>query len=111
MPQLVCNRFHQSVLDQEYNAENHADGVRGRIKKRKLYQEFLQALQDGNYDISNDNFVVFMRYKHNGILYQALNNSEQKGTVLYVNSFPGREEFVLNQYIVFASVVKYMWLL
>ena len=78
--------------------------------KRKLYQEFLQALQDGNYDISNDKFLVFMRCKHNGILHQALKNSEQKGTVLYVNSFPGRKQCILDQYIVFAPVVNYTWL-
>ena len=53
---LKCFATTQNVLvrNLEYNAENHAEGVRGRIKKRKLYQEFLQACQDGNYDISND---------------------------------------------------------
>ena len=66
LPQLLRNlRFHQSVLDQ-------------RIKQ-KVCQEFLLALQDGSCDISNYNFVVFARCKHNGVLYQTLSKN---GTVI-----------------------------
>ena len=32
LPQLARNlTFHQSTLGREYNAENHEDGVRGRV--------------------------------------------------------------------------------
>ena len=35
LPQLINNlEFHQSVLDQKYNAESHADGVRGKVKQK-----------------------------------------------------------------------------
>ena len=70
LPQLVCNlTFHQGVLDQEYNAESHDDGIRGRVKQKKLCPDFLQALHNGNYDTSNGVFPVFPRYKHNSVVY------------------------------------------
>lgn len=63
LPQLVRNlRFHQSILDQEYRAENHEDGVRGRVKNKKLCTEFLQALHQGQYLSSSSIFTVFSRY-------------------------------------------------
>ena len=38
LPQLTRNlRFHQAVLNAEYQSENHEDGVRGRVKEHKSY--------------------------------------------------------------------------
>lgn len=75
LPQLARNlTFHQSTLGREYNAENHEDGVRGRMKKKKLCPDFIQGLREGNYDISNPSFVVFPRYKQSGILYTTWKN-------------------------------------
>ncbi len=78
LPQLVRNlRFHQATLDQEYNAENHEDGIRGRVKNRRLCTEYLEALREGNYSTSNPIFPVFPRYKFNGVLYQTWKSSKQ----------------------------------
>ena len=79
LPQLINNlEFHQSVLDQKYNAESHADEVRGKVKPKKLNAEFIQALQEGNCDTTNDTFVVSMRYKHRDTLFQTIKNSDKK---------------------------------
>lgn len=78
LPQLVRNlRFHQNMLSRQYNKENHQDGVRGRIKQKRLSAEYIQALEDGNYDVSNPAFLVFPRYKQSGILYTTWKNSKQ----------------------------------
>lgn len=78
LPQLVHNlRFHQSLMDEDYNTKSHEDGVRGRVKLKKLSSEFLNALNEANYDISNPTFPTFSRYKHNNILYQVWKDSKQ----------------------------------
>ena len=78
LPQLVHNlRFHQTAMDADYNAEDHKDSVRGRVKQKTLSQEYLQALNEGNFDTSNPLFPVFDRYKLNGILYIRWKNSDQ----------------------------------
>lgn len=78
LPQLVHNlRFHQTVMDADYNAKDHEDGVRGRVKQKRLSPEFLQALNEGNYVTSNPIFPVFCRYKQNGILYKTWKNADQ----------------------------------
>lgn len=78
LPQLTHNfRFHQAVLDQEYHAENHDDGVCGRVKEQKLCSEFLQALYQAGYHSSSSTFPVFSRYKLNGVLYRKWKDSEQ----------------------------------
>ena len=78
LPQLVRNlRFHQSVLDQEHRAENHGNGIRGRVKRHELCAEFLEALREGNFSTVNSTFVVFPRYKQNGVLYCSFKSSKQ----------------------------------
>ena len=78
LPQLVRNlRFHQSVLDQEHNGQNHEDGFRGRLKRKHLCTEFMQALHDGNFTVTDSVALVFPRYKLNGILYQTWKDSKK----------------------------------
>jgi hypothetical protein len=77
LPQLARNfRFHQAVLDQEYHAQNHDDGVRGRVKKKELCSDFLQALHQAGYCSSSSALPVFSRYKLNGVLYKTWKDSE-----------------------------------
>lgn len=78
LPQLVRNlRFHQSCLDQEHHCQDHEDGFHGRVKKKHLSTEFMQALHDGNFTIKDSAFLVFPRYKLNGILYQTRKDSKK----------------------------------
>ena len=77
LPQLTRNfRFHQAVLDQEYHTQNHDDGVRGRVKKKELCSDFIQALYQAGYCSSSSTFPVFSRYRLNGVLYITWKDSE-----------------------------------
>ena len=79
LPQLARKlSFQQSVLDEEYNAKEHNDGIRGRVKNTVLCTEFLQALHQSNFLIDlGSTFSVFQRYQSNGVVYKALKDSEQ----------------------------------
>ena len=78
LPQLVRNlRFHQTILSQENNATNHDNGIRGRVKHKKLKATHLQALREGNFSTSDSTFPVFPRYWLNGVLYKSWKKSEK----------------------------------
>lgn len=65
-------------MNQEYNAKNHDDGIRGRVKNKKLCAEFLLALEEGQQQLSsNSTYPVFQRCKLNGVTYHAFKRSDQ----------------------------------
>ena len=43
--------------------------------------------------------MIIIEVQAQWYIVSSFENSEQKGTVLYVNSFPGRDLCVLDQYI------------
>ena len=96
LPQLVRNlRFHQRTLNDKYSSDIRVDGIRGKIKQSKLSVKLVKALKDGHFVHDNEFFMVFMKYKHKGVLYCAAKNVELKrdssyckfiskqGTILY----------------------------
>ena len=75
LPQLVQNvRVHQTILDEEYRKNRHDGEIRGKVKLKQLTSECLKALQEGNFPISDKFFLVFPRYKLNGVTWK---NSDQ----------------------------------
>lgn len=96
LPQLVRNlRFHQSIMGQEYNAENHEDGVRGRVKNQVLSTEFLQALHEEQCSTSTSTFPVFPRYKLRGVLYQTWKSTKslRNSSVCKFDTVDGKTAF------------------
>ncbi len=78
LPQLVRNlRFHQALLDKKHNTESHMDGVRGRVKHKRLCTTFVQALSEANFFAANARVPVFPRYWLNGVLYKTWKTSKQ----------------------------------
>ena len=107
LPQLVHNlRFHQTVLDQEHRAENHGDGIRGRVKHLRLCTEYLQALREGKFSTTNSTFVVFPRYKLNGVLYCTWKSSKQLRNSSVCKFKTEDETTAFGRFVVFVSVTN-----
>ena len=108
--QLVKNlRFHQTTLDQEYRSQNHDDKIRGKIKLTQLTSEYLEALKNGNFQTHDDFFLVFPRYKLNGVLYQTWKNSKQLRDSSVCKFATSTGKLKLDQFAAYVFAIKFQW--
>ncbi len=98
LPQLVQNlRFHQRTLNNKYRSDIHVDGIRGKIKQRKISAKFVEALRKGDFVHDSEFFIVFMKYEYNGVLYCAAKNIELKRDSSFCQFLSRQEQFYTGQ--------------
>ncbi len=97
LPQLIRNlEFHQSMLDREYRAKNHADGMRGEIPFRMETMTLLVTYLLHLCDTNTEEYC-----------FECL-KMIKKEVVQSVSLFRKREYYVLGLFRVFVYVMRHL---